>query len=207
MTTFYGLNFVTNQDVLAPYKLTENLVDVALRHIKDLDTCYVCDVGTGSGNILISILANKKHAWGMGLDISSKALAVAKENAHLHHLDRRTIFEVSDCFSALGHETFDIITINPPYIGCKEYDSLPEKLKLRVPKFAITDGINGTSIIEKVVKLAPKYLNKNGWLVIECDTGQIPFVKQLLSSSWNSDSLEVTDCEISSILAIQVVNN
>ena len=78
MTTFYGLNFVTNQDVLAPYKLTENLVDVALRHIKDLDTCYVCDVGTGSGNILISILANKKHAWGMGLDISSKALAVAK---------------------------------------------------------------------------------------------------------------------------------
>ena len=102
---FYGLTFDVTPDVLIPRPETELLVEAALKLLEEFPDPIVCDVGTGSGCIAISILWMRKDARAFALDISSAALAVAKRNAEWHDVHERMAFVISDCFAALDELT------------------------------------------------------------------------------------------------------
>ncbi len=111
---FYENRFFVNEAVLIPRPETEFLVDLILRPGKKYSSIY--DLGTGSGVILLSLLAKLPHACGTGADISPEALEVAKINSHRLRLSDRCNFSQTDRFEGIAEKKFDLIVSNPPYI-------------------------------------------------------------------------------------------
>src|SRR6267378_2281664 len=114
---FFGLDFEVNHDVLIPRPETELLVETALELIDDADASLsICDIGTGSGCIITSLLHERPRARGFAVDISVAALNVALRNAARHRVSERATFVVADCFAGFreGETRFEMIVSNPP---------------------------------------------------------------------------------------------
>ncbi len=184
---FYGLDFEVNKDVLIPRPETELIVENGIEILQNHESTRFCEIGLGSGCISISILHNVENATAIGLDISSKALAVAKRNAEKHSvLERLKMFE-SDVFSVLADQKFDLIVSNPPYISKDEIPNLQAEVKDFEPINALTDGEDGFSIIEKIIIDSPKYLIGNGFLLMEIGFRQAENVRKMfLGDIWES---------------------
>ena len=116
---FYSLEFEVNSDVLIPRPETELLVETALKLVPHDREILICDVGTGSGCIAITLLHVLPQARALAIDVSSAALEVAKRNAARHGVDDRIEFVESDCFAAVDNRKplFDLIVSNPPYVA------------------------------------------------------------------------------------------
>lgn len=184
---FYGLDFEVSKDVLIPRPETELIVENAIKILQNLENPRFCEVGVGSGCISISILHYIKTATAIGLDISEKALEIAKRNAEKHNVSNRLQLYISDVFSILNNEGFDLIASNPPYIPSEEIPNLQEEVKDFEPLNALTDGKDGLSIIEKIVTDSPKFLRENGYLLMEIGFNQSEKVKQMFSDQiWQS---------------------
>lgn len=169
---FYGLDFEVSPDVLIPRHETELLVDAAIEILKEKENARVLDIGTGSGCIVVSIIHNVPTASAVAVDISEKALSVAKTNAETNNVAGRIEFRPSDIFGAVGRQTFDVIVSNPPYIPAGDIAGLQSEVRDFDPLIALTDGGDGLSIIRRIVDDAPRFLNKNGTLLIEMGFGQ-----------------------------------
>lgn len=174
---FYGLEFEVTPDVLIPRPETELLVEKALELLKGVDAPLLCDVGTGSGCIAVTLLHERADARGFALDLSRAALAVAARNAARHHLGERLQLLVSDCFDALrsdAHEVlrFDLIASNPPYVPESDLESLQREVREHEPRLALTPGGDGLSVIRRLVAEAPEFLKPGGHLLIEIGFGQ-----------------------------------
>jgi len=163
---FYSLKFITTPDVLIPRIETEGLVDLALDFLKKRKNPRILDIGTGSGNIIISIAKNyPKPAKFFASDTSIKALKIAKENSLFHKT--RINFFCSNLFKAIKKKsTFDLIVSNPPYVSKKEYEKVSPEVK-NEPKNALIANDNGIFFIKRIINLSEKYLKKNGNLIIE----------------------------------------
>ncbi len=198
---FYNLNFVDSVHVLTPYSTTEALVETALNLLTDIDNPFICDVGTGSGNVIISILANKQGN-GIGLDISEEALKIAQINASANRI-KNAEFKCSDGFYALGQEKFDLIVMNPPYMTSKQWDSVDSETKKVQPQIAMTDG-SGLNLITKVIQNAPQFLKPNSYLLFECGNSQVDSITQLFSNIWKKDTLHINTLKASSIISIHI---
>lgn len=164
---FYKYQFKVNSDVLSPRPDTEILVEKAISIIKD-KSVKVLDLGTGSGCIVLSILKDCPNAFGVGVDISAKALKVAKENAELLKVGDRiefinTSFEKTDNID----DKFDIIVSNPPYIPLSEIDELDEEVKNYDPIEALVGGEDGFVFYEQIAKVAPLLLKDDGYILLE----------------------------------------
>lgn len=122
---FYHNHFYVNSDVLIPRPETEFLVDMIAREFKN-KKAKVLDVGTGSGVILLSLLAHGVGSSGVGVDISEKALQVARINASRLGLEKKVNFVLSDRLS-LVEGTYDLIVSNPPYIKASSHKNLVQK--------------------------------------------------------------------------------
>lgn len=184
---FYGLDFEVTPDVLIPRPETELIVENALRIIDRIESPSVCEIGIGSGCILVSILVNSEKATGLGLDVSQKALKVAERNATKLGVAKRLRLKVSDVFENLGTERFDLIVSNPPYVPAKDLRSLQAEVRDYEPEIALTDGSNGLTIIRKLVLESSKFLNPGGYLLMEIGFSQSETVEKMFSSQiWQS---------------------
>ncbi len=176
---FYGLDFAVSKDVLIPRPETELIVEQAIEILRKAENPRFCEVGIGSGCISISILHNLKTANGIGLDISRKALTMARKNAEKHQVFERLEFKISDVFNILTDDMFDLIVSNPPYVSIEEMQTLQTEVRDFEPAIALTDGKDGFSIIEKIIKDAPNFLTSGGFLLMEIGFNQSITVEKM----------------------------
>ncbi len=176
---FMGEKFIVNKNVLIPRDETEILVTKAIEIALKTNSKKILDIGTGSGCIACSI-AKAIDGLILGIDVSKEALDVANKNAERLILNKRVSFKESDLFSNLEGEKFDIIVSNPPYIPPQEKANIQKEV-LKEPDLALyTKDNKGLEFYEKITQLAPKYLNKNGYILFEIGIGQSEDVKNLL---------------------------
>ncbi len=171
---FYGLEFKVNQHVLIPRHDTECLVELVLNHVKEGDS--ILDMCTGSGCILLSILAHRKGCTGLGVDISPKALEVASENR-----DNLGLFEADfkqgDLFERVEGK-YDIIVSNPPYIATNVIDSLEVEVKCHEPMNALDGYEDGLYFYRKIIQESANYLKEEGYLFFEIGYDQAEAVQE-----------------------------
>lgn len=169
---FWGRSFHVTRDVLDPRPETETLVELALSEPFEA----VLDLGTGSGAILLTLLAERPEARGMGVDISPAALAVARENAL--RLGITVEFTVSDWFYAIGGQ-FDLIVSNPPYIAAAEMAALEPEVRDWEPHLALTPGGDGLDAYRRIAREASAHLVPGGRVIVEIGPTQGESVVQL----------------------------
>ncbi len=163
---FWKNSFYVDRNVLIPRPDTEVLVEEVLKLFNNNSKLNVLDIGTGSGCILLSILKERKNFYGTGIDISKKAIKVAKFNAKMHQLSNRVDFYYSDIDKFLFGK-YDLVVSNPPYIKKMSLKYLEKDIKGYEPTEALDGGKCGFSEIEKVVKKTSILIKKNGRFVLE----------------------------------------
>ncbi len=175
---FMGEFFKVTSDVLIPRPETEILVSKGIEIIKENGLKNILDIGTGSGCIACTI-AKRTDATVLGVDISSDALRIALDNVTRLGINNRAVFRKSDLYSKIREEEkFDMIISNPPYIpvGTELEPELSHE-----PSVALFAEENGLKLYRKIVQEAPKYLNKNGWLIFELGIGEADAVKSFMN--------------------------
>ena len=176
---FWKNKFKINKSALIPRPDTEILVEETLKQIKKNESKHVLDVGTGSGCIILSVLIERKKSFGYGIDVSKKAINLAKSNAKIQHIGNRIKFLQSDIDNyCLGK--YDLILSNPPYIKSSNISVLDEDIKFFEPNLALNGGIDGLSKIRKVIKKSSILLKRNGKLILEIGLNQEIKVKEIL---------------------------
>jgi release factor glutamine methyltransferase len=178
---FWKQNFYINQNVLIPRPDTEILVEETLKLFNINSKLNVLDIGTGSGCILISILKERRNFFGTGIDISKKAINVARFNAKMHQLSNRVKFYNSDVDN-FNIGKYDLIVSNPPYIEELNLKYLENDVVNFEPKLALNGGIDGFSKIRKVIDKATFLIKKTGKLVLEIGFNQKNKVQEMLKT-------------------------
>lgn len=175
---FYKHRFLVSAAVLDPRPDTEILIEAALA--RPFQT--VLDLGTGSGCILLSLLAEVEGAQGLGTDISQSALSIAAQNAVSLGVDNRARFIQSDWFNRI-EGVFDLIVSNPPYIAQEEMAGLAPEVRDHEPSHALTDGSDGLSYYRTITSKFDMYLNAGGYLLVEIGPTQGAAVSQMLRAA------------------------
>ena len=179
---FWKYEFNINKNVLSPRPETEFLVEEVLKIAKNSKNINILDIGVGSGCILISLLKEKIKWRGTGIDVSKFALKIAKYNAKIQRVENRIKFINSD-IDNITHKKYDLVVSNPPYINKIEYNNLDLGVKYYEPREALYGGIDGLSIIEKIIKKSKLFLKINGFLAIEIGFGQYYKVSEILKKN------------------------
>lgn len=178
---FMSLEFKVNPTVLIPRPDTEILVEKALELIDINHVKHVCDVGTGSGAIAISLAYYRQDIKVSACDISADALEIARENAVNHNVDIN--FYHSDLLDALQGEKFDLITANLPYISEAEFAELDLGVKNYEPSLALLAEENGLSLYRRLLTSCSDFLNDGAFIIIEISPEQVNEVKQIVFAS------------------------
>ncbi|WP_457618599.1 peptide chain release factor N(5)-glutamine methyltransferase [Lutibacter sp.] len=166
-TEFYGLPFKVTKNVLIPRPETEELVNWVLNDTKNIANINILDIGTGSGCIAISIAKNTPDAKVFALDISSKALEIAKENVKLNGVNIQFIEADILDFSKLN-EKFDIIISNPPYVRELEKKQMQKNVLANEPHIALfVKNENPLLFYDKIADFALTNLKQNGSIYFE----------------------------------------
>ena len=175
---FWSMNFKVSKDVLIPRPETEILVEKIVKYYRG-KKLFILDVGTGSGCIITSLLRELRESNGIAIDISKKALKIAKQNSKLNNVFNRVRF-INSSISRFNGYKFDLIVSNPPYIARHELKNLDEGIKFFEPKIALDGGNDGLDVIRKVIYKSRKILKINGMLAIEIGNGQYRKVSHIL---------------------------
>ena len=163
---FYGLVFGVTPDVLIPRPETELLVELALERIPRYRPVRILDLGTGSGAIAITLAKHRPQAQVIALDVSMRALAVAKANAAKLKTPNVS-FMASDWFGALPSTScFDVIVSNPPYVAENDPHLLGKDIQFE-PALALRAGPDGMDAIRHITPLSLKLLAEGGYLLFE----------------------------------------
>jgi len=178
---FFGREFRVTPEVLIPRPETELLIEAVLE--VDRAASLICDVGTGSGCIAITLLCELNNARAIGLDKSPAALEVAKFNAEKLSVADRAEFVVSDCFDSLEPRDFDLIVSNPPYVSAGVLAGLQREVRDHEPLVALSPGPDGLSIIRRLIQEAPAFLKQHGHLIMEISFDQGEAVQQLIDAN------------------------
>jgi release factor glutamine methyltransferase len=204
---FWNENYFVDKRVLIPRPETEILIELLLKKIKDKNKAYkVLDLGCGSGCLLISFLKEMHKSQGIGVDISSNALEVAKKNIELHNLNNRAKLVRIDLLTLHTKDKFDVIFSNPPYLSSSDYVKLSDDVKNFEPKQALVGGFNGVLYYKKIITIAQLSLKKNGYLALELGDKQYRTISKLLQdhSFRILDKYQLINNEIRCILAAKM---
>ncbi len=175
---FYGRRFKVTRNVLDPRPETEILIEVALQDA----FASVIDLGTGSGCILLTLLAEMPEARGVGTDLSEDACRVAEDNMHALDLgERAAILRTSWADGIEGQ--VDLVVSNPPYIGLDEMDGLSPEVHDHEPHMALTDGGDGLSAYREISQQAAGLLRVGGRLIVEIGPTQAVAVAQMFADN------------------------
>jgi release factor glutamine methyltransferase len=183
---FYGLKFIVDENVLIPRPETEILIETILESIPDGEEVKILDIGTGSGNIPISLAVNMSESKIISIDISESALKVAEKNRELHDLKSRIGFIKSDIITESlekYYSTFNIIVSNPPYIDKNEVKTLQNEITKFEPEIALTDYDDGLKFYREISKKSQSLLAENGILFFEIGAGQAEDVKNIMANN------------------------
>lgn len=173
---FYGRWFAVTDDVLDPRPETETLIAAALEEPFE----KVLDLGAGSGAILVTLLAERAGARGVGSDLSERAVLVSGGNAARHGVADRAVFPVSDWYADIGGR-YDLIVSNPPYIAADEMAGLAREVRDHDPDMALTDGADGLSAYRAIAAGAADHLTPGGRLIVEVGAAQGDDVKAIFA--------------------------
>ena len=177
---FWKNDFYVDQNVLVPRPDTELIVEEVLKFSKKKFKLQILDIGTGSGCILLSLLKEIPSFYGTGIDISKKSINVSKYNAKMLNLTNRVKFYNSDV-DKFKIGKYDIVVSNPPYIELLKLKYLDKDLYKFEPKIALNGGIDGFSVIKKVVHKTSFLIKKNGKFFLEIGYNQKNKVKAILT--------------------------
>lgn len=215
-TEFLNNCFFVNSNVLIPRPETEILTKVSLKIAKSFKNgSTILDLGTGSGNIIISLskkIKNKKINF-FALDVSKRALNIAYKNALYHKIEKKITFLHSNLWKALENynltKKIDMIISNPPYISNFDYQNLELKVKNYEPSIALKGKKDGLYFLKNIIKNAPNYLNANGYLVLEIGMGQEILLKKFIEKLNIYSKLKIIKdhAKIPRILVLELVNN
>lgn len=178
---FWRHEFAVNKSILDPRPETEALVAAAL----NTSFARVLDLGTGSGCILISLLAERPDAWGVGSDLSEGAVVLAHGNGHRIGVNTRAEWVVSDWFDAIDGE-FDLIVSNPPYLDVTEMARAAPELR-HEPRMALTDERDGLSAYRIIAASAGRCLAPGGCLMVEVGAGRSGQIAEIFhAAGWQN---------------------
>ena len=175
--SFFDFELTVSPDVLIPRPETEQLVTQILNWLKTHHNTNVLDVGTGSGCIPIALARKCSNCMVTAVDVSTKALTIAKTNA-ARLVPNRIQFKQSNLLSAIS-DPFDLIVANLPYVTEAEWTQLDDGVKLHEPALALIGGRDGLDLIKRLLQQAQTRLNPNGAIFLEIGWQQGTAVKQL----------------------------
>ncbi len=178
---FWSKKFQVSKDTLIPRPDTELMIEQLIKIYKG-KSIKILDIGVGSGCILISLLSELTHSKGVGIDISKKALLVAKKNIKRHEVDKR-IKLINKSFTDMYYREFDLIASNPPYVKTSDIKNLDEDIKNYEPLIALDGGNDGLDVIRKVIYKAKYILKINGLFALEIGNEQYIEVSKILKKN------------------------
>ena len=177
--SFWKCDFKVNEKVLIPRPDSEIIVEQVLKIYKNKDYLNFLEVGVGSGCIALSILKEKKFFLGTGVDLSKGSIDICKYNANKLGVSNRIKLLKSDVDN-LNFGKYDLIISNPPYIKKFDLKKLDKEVINYEPKLALDGGLEGLSVIRKVIKKSSELIKLNGKLILEIGYDQKVLVKKML---------------------------
>ena len=195
-TEFYGMKFFVDENVLIPRPETEELLEIAIREIKEAQRLQsipqvfkILDIGTGSGVIPLVLKKHFPEAEVSSIDFSEKALETAKRNADYHQLNVKFIH--SDYLNTKLTEEYDVIISNPPYIGIEEETEIAESVKGFEPVMALFSPTSDALIFyRKIAEDSEEHLKNNGLLFLEINQKLGPETLELYNNFSNAQLLK-----------------
>ena len=182
---FWGLPFEVSPAVLIPRRETELIVEVALELFPEPGrSLKAADLGTGSGCLAVALATERPAARIVATDISSAALAVARQNAARHGVADRIEFRCADLLNDLAGP-FDMIACNPPYVAERDRRGLQPEVRDHEPDVALFGGADGFHIVERLVQGASVHLRPGGYLLFEFGLGQDERIESLIEGTDN----------------------
>ncbi len=176
---FWKYNFYVDRNVLIPRPDTETIIEETLKIITKDQKKSVLDIGTGSGCIIITLAKERPNLYGSAIDISKKALKVAKVNAKIHQLTNRINFYNSSVDNFFKGK-YDLIISNPPYISNVKIKYLDKDIFCYEPLVSLNGGPNGSLVLNKVIKKSSSLIKIGGKLVLEIGYDQKFEIMKLL---------------------------
>lgn len=185
---FFGRRFHISADVLSPRADTETLIRGALKRLDAQAQMHVLDLGTGSGSIGLTMLAEMPQTNLTATDISNAALAIARKNAKTLGLQKRVSFQHGEWWSAVPPKSvFDMILSNPPYITDAAMETLDVEVLSYDPDIALRGGADGLDPYHIIIAGAAAHLKSGGWLGLEIGFDQAGALKNLLEAGpWHN---------------------
>ena len=194
---FWTLELQVGPGVFIPRPDTECLIEAILSRLgaRKRRVLSVLDLCTGSGAMLLSLLSELQGAFGVGVDVSVRALAFALANARTMGLLSRALFVRADIGGLLPFLTrrFDVVVSNPPYIPAEELSSLPDDILGFEPRLALDGGDGGLTLYPGLIGQAASLLAPGGLLALECASAQVGFLVEWASASGGEDVCTVED--------------
>ena len=178
---FWSKIFIVNKDTLIPRPETELMIDKIIK-LYEKKRVNILDIGTGSGCIIISLLSELKNSIGTGVDISNRAIQVAKKNKKKYKISNRLKL-LQRSFNNINNCKFDLIVSNPPYIDKRFLNRLEDDVQKYEPIIALDGGKDGLDVIEKVIYKAKYLLKINGRLALEIGNKQFRQVSRILKKN------------------------
>ena len=165
---FYGREFYVNENVFIPRPESERLIEVAINHLRDFDSPKILEIGTGSGCLSISLAIELPNSNVRSIDISEKAIDVAKVNSEKFHINNISFKKLDFLKSEMKtFRNFDLLISNPPYIPKKDMESLMPEVRNFEPYNSLTDDSDGLEFYRKFSSDLPYILNSNGIGIFE----------------------------------------
>jgi len=192
---FYGLNFKVNTSVLIPRPETELLVETILDQYKSTDNLKILDIGSGSGNIAVSLAFHLPGSNIFAPDSSNESLKVAIENPKINSVEERIQFIHHDILtdSIMDLNEFDIVVSNPPYVSEKDYVTLQNEIIKFEPKLAVSDFDDGYKFYKAICLKSDQLLKKSGKLFFELSDGQRNVVEKIMKENNLNDIIVKKD--------------
>jgi release factor glutamine methyltransferase len=185
---FYGLEFTVDKSVLIPRPETEFLVEKVINDNKNKEI-KVLDIGTGSGNIAITIKHHLPSAEVSALDKSKEALKIAELNAKKNNCMIRFIEADIMSEETANLDKFDIIVSNPPYVSEEDFVNLEPELKVYEPKMALSDLSDGLSFYRRIINISNLLLNREGKIYLEMGAEQSSGIKDMMKDNFTDVSI------------------
>ncbi len=197
-THFLGLAFFCTSDALIPRKETELLAKTAIKKIKAGSSGLqkVIDMGTGSGNIAVSIAANTENTHLLATDLKEKTIELAKKNVERHRLENRIKLFYGDLFAPITDNyrlQIDVVVCNPPYVPSTSLKNLPREIIGHEPKEAFDAGAFGMEFYQRLISDAVLFLKPAGTLIFEIGKGQEKLVTRLFKKNGSYGNIEYFD--------------
>ena len=176
---FWKYEFYVDKGILIPRPDSELIIEQILGLTKHKKNLRILDIGVGSGCLLLSVLKERKNLYGVGIDISKKCIDISNINASKLEISKRVKFFKSD-IDNFRFGKYDLIISNPPYIKKLDFNNLKKDVINFEPKLALYGGLDGISVIRKVIKKSSELIKKNGKFILEIAYDQKNKVIKLL---------------------------